>query len=83
MSGYIKKEVSVKIQLQWIGILIFTTFVAGCTTAGPFVDNISSDGRGNLIIEKSRVKMNYFMGTISNEGSTTTTIKVIPEEKMK
>lgn len=62
-----------------VGIII----VSGCTTAGPFVTNISSDGQGNLIIEKSRVKMNAFMGTVSNEGGTTTTIRIIPEDKIK
>lgn len=62
-----------------VGIII----VSGCTTAGPFVTNISSDGHGSLIIEKSRVKMNAFMGTVSNEGGTTTTIRILPEEKAK
>ncbi len=62
-----------------LGIII----VSGCTTAGPFVTNISSDGQGNLIIEKSRVKMNAFMGTVSNEGGTTTTIRILPEEETK
>ncbi len=36
--------------------------LTGCTTAGPFVTNISSDGRGNLIIEKNTVHMNAFTG---------------------
>jgi hypothetical protein len=60
-----------------------TLFLSGCTSAGPFVTNISSDGRGNLIIEKTNVKLNAFMGTVSNEGGTTTTIKLIPEDKLK
>jgi hypothetical protein len=63
--------------------IVGITLLSGCTTAGPFVTNISSDGRGNLIIEKSRVKMNAFMGTVSNEGGTTTTIRILPEEKAK
>lgn len=65
-----------------VAILGFT-IVTGCTTAGPFVTNISSDGQGNLIIEKSLVKMNAFMGTVSNEGGTTTTIRIFPEGKYK
>ena len=63
--------------------IVGITIVSGCTTAGPFVTSISSDGQGNLIIEKSRVKMNAFMGTVSNEGGTTTTIRILPEEKVK
>jgi outer membrane protein assembly factor BamE (lipoprotein component of BamABCDE complex) len=63
--------------------IVGITLLSGCTTAGPFVTNISSDGRGNLIIEKSQVKMNAFMGTVSNEGGTTTTIRILPEEKAK
>lgn len=54
-------------------LLLFST---GCTTAGPFVTSISSDGRGGLIVEKSMVKFNSFTGTVSNENSTTTTIKI-------
>jgi hypothetical protein len=53
-----------------------TLIPAGCTTAGPFVTSVSSDGRGNLVVEKSMVKYNGFMGTVSNEMTTTTTIKV-------
>jgi type IV secretion system protein VirB7 len=53
--------------------------LSGCTSAGPFVTGISSDGHGNLIVEKSNVKMNAFMGTVSNEGSTTTVIKILPD----
>lgn len=62
-------------------ILVLTMVVTmlGCTTAGPFVTGISSDGRGNLIIEKSHVHMNAFMGTVSNEGGTTTTIRILPD----
>ena len=59
------------------GYAIFT--VMGCSTAGPFVTNISSDGRGNLIIEKNTVRMNGFTGNISSGRPSTTTIKVIPE----
>lgn len=59
---------------------LFVCFLAllgtGCTTAGPFVTSISSDGRGNLVIEKSMVQMNSFTGTVSNHASTTTTIRL-------
>ena len=63
--------------------------LTGCTTAGPFVTNISSDGKGGIIVEKSRIHYNDFTGTVSNKGSYTTKIQVVPEsaidkiEKMK
>ena len=63
-------------------ILSLALLASGCTTAGPFVTSISSDGRGNLIVEKSMVKMNAFMGTVSTEGTTTTTIKLIDKEAL-
>lgn len=55
----------------------------GCTTAGPFVTSISSDGRGGLIVEKSMVKYNSFMGTVSNESTTTTTINLVDKEALE
>ncbi|MGM0442326.1 MAG: hypothetical protein ACQEQC_07895 [Elusimicrobiota bacterium] len=63
-------------------IFVLLAFViSGCTTAGPFVTNISSDGRGNLIIEKSRIQFNSFTGTLSNKEGSTQSIKIIPEDK--
>ena len=58
--------------------------LVGCTTAGPFITNISSDGKGNLIVEKNTVHMNAFMGTVSS-GSTPTTsvIRVLPDPQEK
>lgn len=52
------------------------SFLASCTNAGPFVMAISSNGENELIIEKCNVKLNSFMGTISNENCTTTQIKL-------
>ena len=66
------KKMIIKISLlSIIGIII-----SGCTSAGPFVTNISSDGQGNLLIEKTYVKLNSFTGTISNEGGTTTRVRL-------
>lgn len=64
-------------------LLIICIMLAGCSTAGPYVTNISSDGRGRLTIEKSRTEYNTFTGTISDTGSTTTTVTVIPEETIR
>lgn len=57
-------------------VAILALFACSCSTAGPFVTNISSDGKGNLVIEKSMVQMNAFTGTVSNVKPTTTTIRV-------
>jgi len=46
-----------------ICITIFT--LAGCTTAGPYVTNISSDGNNGLNIEKCKVELNAFLGVVS------------------
>lgn len=64
-------------------IAAFALLATGCTTAGPFVTSISSDGRGGLIVEKSMVKYNSFMGTVSNENTTTTTIKLVDREALE
>ena len=62
------------------GAILVGTILTGCTTAGPFITNISSDGDGNLIIEKSRVKFNAFTTTIANEGGTTHKIRISPRK---
>ena len=54
--------------------------LAGCSTAGPFVTTISSDGKGNLIVQKNIVHVNGFTGMISmGDNPTTETVKVLPE----
>ena len=50
--------------------------LAGCSTAGPFVTNISSDGNGGLVVEKSYIQYNGFTGTVSNKDQTTTKLKL-------
>lgn len=58
-------------------ILLLSLFLlAGCSSAGPFVTNISSDGHNGLVIEKCDVKYNIFLGVISNGDCRTTNIKV-------
>lgn len=41
-------------------------FCCACSSAGPYVTNISSDGANGLNIEKCSVQFNAFMGTVSN-----------------
>ena len=48
--------------------------LTGCTTAGPYVTNISSNGANGLNIEKCSVHMNAFMGTVSTGECTTQSI---------
>lgn len=57
-------------------ISIGAILLQGCTSAGPFVTNISSDGNGGLQIEKCMVHMNAFMGTVSNDQCTTQNINI-------
>ncbi len=58
--------------------------VSGCTTAGPFVTNISSDGKGGLIVEKNTVHLNAFWGVMTlGETPTTQTIQILPPPEMK
>jgi len=46
-------------------IFTFLIVLSGCSSAGPYVTNISSDGAGGLIIEKCGAVMNGFTGTVS------------------
>ena len=48
-------------------ILVLVLGLVGCTTAGPYVTNISSDGKGGLVVEKASVEMNAITGTVSNK----------------
>jgi hypothetical protein len=54
--------------------------ITGCTTsAGPFVTDISSDGRGNIVVEKNTVVVNGFTGEVSvGEHPTQQVIRVTP-----
>lgn len=54
--------------------------LAGCTNAGPYVTNISSDGRYGLDIEKCTVHMNGFMATVSTGDCTSQHIQLAPYE---
>lgn len=55
---------------------LVTIAIAGCTTAGPFVTNISSDGAGGLNVDKCSVQMNAFMGTVSNKDCNTHSLRL-------
>ncbi|MFH2052826.1 MAG: hypothetical protein ABIK96_10220 [bacterium] len=70
-----------KITLVLLALAGLAVAVSGCSTAGPFVTNISSDGQGNIIVEKNMVKYNSFTGNVSTgENPTVQTIRVVPEK---
>jgi type IV secretion system protein VirB7 len=61
------------LSLALVGLLALG--VSACSTAGPFVTSISSDGAGGLTIEKNTIEFNYFTNTVSSgDNPTTTTI---------
>ena len=62
-----------------IRITLLATVAAiasACTTAGPYVTGISSDGADGLLVEKCYAHLNAFMGTISNDACTSSTLHV-------
>jgi type IV secretion system protein VirB7 len=49
--------------------------LAGCASkAGPFVTNISSDGRGGLVVEKCMVRLDRTISTVESSDCTNTNI---------
>jgi len=56
--------------------IIGVAVLSGCSTAGPFVTSISSDGSGGIIVEKSTVKYNPWTGAISNDQTSTSKIQL-------
>ena len=57
--------------------LLATLSLAGCASkAGPFVTAISSDGRGNLLVEKCMAKFDPWMSTVNNDDCSSTTLRI-------
>jgi len=56
--------------------LCILIMLAGCTTAGPYVTSISTDGNCTLFIEKSSTEYSMITGTLANKAGNQTTIKV-------
>jgi len=50
--------------------------LGGCTTAGPYVTNISSDGANGLNIEKCKVELNAFLGVINTGDCSNSALKL-------
>lgn len=66
--------------MKYFWITSMLVFLGGCSTAGPFVTGISSDGRGGLIIQKGYAEYNYFLGVLGNKEAGQSTIKFVPEK---
>ncbi|KKN35463.1 hypothetical protein LCGC14_0783150 [marine sediment metagenome] len=49
-----------------IVLVVIGMLISGCTSAGPFVTDISSDGNGRLIITKNTVVYNSFLGVVTD-----------------
>ncbi len=59
-----------------IVLLVSILALTACSTAGPFVTNISSSGDNTLTIEKCMIQFSAFTSTISNKNCTNVTIKL-------
>ncbi len=59
-------------------IIIFCVagLLAGCTTAGPYITNISSDGANGLNIEKCKVELNMFLGVVNTGDCYNSTLRL-------
>lgn len=62
-------------------ILALCIGLAGCSTAGPFITNISSDGKGGIVIEKAKARFNSFLGVIDTTETTNYSIQLQEEKK--
>lgn len=63
--------------------LLTSLLISGCSTAGPYVTNISSDGKGGLVIEKTMIEYNGLVGVVSQKNPSSTTIQLIPKDESK
>ena len=62
--------------IRYLFAMLLAGTLGACTTAGPYVTNISSDGNYGLTVEKCQVHMNAFMGTVSNGDCSSQNIKL-------
>ena len=59
-----------------IALVLAILSLTACSTAGPYVTNLSSDGNNGLNVEKCTVQMNSFMRTVSTGECTSQNIKL-------
>lgn len=65
-------------RLLLLGLAALIVVLAGCSSAGPFVTNVSSDGRGTVLVEKAMLQYNSVLGTVSVKDRSTSIIRVAP-----
>ena len=59
--------------------ILFTAIIglAGCAShAGPFVTNISSDGRGGINMEKCMIKYDRVLAVVENANCSTSSLQL-------
>lgn len=62
-------------KLLAVSLVITAITMTGCSSkAGPFVTNISSDGRGGLVVEKCMVRLDRTINTVESSDCTNTSI---------
>jgi type IV secretion system protein VirB7 len=59
-----------------LNILASLILLTGCTTAGPYVTNISSDGANGLNVEKCKVELNMFLGVVNTGDCYSSTLRL-------
>ena len=57
-------------------ILALVSITIGCSTAGPFVTNVSSAGPDKLLVEKCHLELNAFIGYVTNKDCGSHTIEM-------
>lgn len=56
-------------------LAVISLGIVACNSkAGPFVTNISSDGKGGLVVEKCMVNLNRMITTVESSDCTNTSI---------
>jgi len=55
-------------------LLSLAGLLSACTSAGPFVTNISNTGENKILVEKCEIEANSFTHTISNKNCTSYTV---------
>ncbi|MDR3126217.1 MAG: hypothetical protein LBT92_01130 [Rickettsiales bacterium] len=56
--------------------LVLIAALSACTSAGPYVTYISSDGNKGIVVEKCMVRMSAFTNAISNDSCTAVQIRL-------
>jgi type IV secretion system protein VirB7 len=62
--------------MKIVVLIVVMGLSSACSTAGPFVTSVSSDGNGGLVVDKCYVQMNGFTGTIHNRNCSSSKIQI-------